>query len=73
MNKHTVYFALLILTLSFGCNENDLLLKDYDPVSIYNIPKTTVEKAKFPAKSVPRKCKKNFKFIKKAIVLSSNW
>lgn len=48
MNKYSVYFALLILTLSFGCNENDMLLKDYDPVSIYNIPKTTVEKAKFP-------------------------
>ncbi len=26
----------------------DILLKDYEPVSMYNTPKTTVEKAKFP-------------------------
>jgi predicted TIM-barrel fold metal-dependent hydrolase len=26
----------------------DLLLKDYQPVSIYNIPKTTIERARFP-------------------------
>ena len=27
---------------------DQLLLKDFRPVSIYNIPKTTIEKAKFP-------------------------
>ena len=28
--------------------QKDILLKDYDPVSIYKIPKTTVGKAKYP-------------------------
>jgi len=28
--------------------QEDILLKDYDPVSIYKIPKTTVGKAKYP-------------------------
>ncbi|WP_276365491.1 amidohydrolase family protein [Chryseolinea sp. H1M3-3] len=46
-------FALAsgILCLSFILNaqdENNLKLKDFRPVSIYNIPQTTPEKAKFP-------------------------
>jgi len=28
--------------------QEDLLLKDFQPVSIYNIPKTKIEKAKYP-------------------------
>ncbi len=44
-----------ILALLFACFMNftviaqeDILLKDYDPVSIYKIPKTRVGKAKYP-------------------------
>jgi len=42
----------IILFAFFGatiCNaQEDILLKDYNPKSIYKIPKTVVEKAKFP-------------------------
>ncbi|WP_273568920.1 amidohydrolase family protein [Maribacter halichondriae] len=43
-------FAFLLLAIS-GISviaQDSLLLKDFDPVSIYNITKTTVDKAKFP-------------------------
>ncbi len=48
----------IILLLAVGCIElafaaesdpETLLLKDYHPQSIYNIPQTTVKKAKYPA------------------------
>lgn len=42
----------LILSMIFISHtlvaQEDMLLKDYDPVSIYNIPKTKIEKAKYP-------------------------
>ena len=44
--------SITILLVCFGVNsataQNDILLKDYKPESIYRIPKTTIEKAKFP-------------------------
>ena len=47
MNR-TVFAALLILGIISGNAQEDILLKDYRPVSAYNIPKTTVNKAKYP-------------------------
>lgn len=52
-------FLYFLIGLSFwSCTENkeqignsnidNLLLKDYRPISIYNTPKTTISKAKFP-------------------------
>ena len=48
-----IKFYIFLAFLSFGMNvirgqEEDLLLKDYDPVSIYKTPETHPEKAKFP-------------------------
>lgn len=40
-------FGLMLLTAQ-GFAQEDLLLKDYDPVSIYKSQKTVVEKAMFP-------------------------
>ncbi|MCB0497086.1 MAG: amidohydrolase family protein [Cyclobacteriaceae bacterium] len=49
MKKLLTFLPILfILTSSFGQDLDNLLLKDYRPVSIYNITKTKVEKAKFP-------------------------
>ena len=42
-----VLFNLFFLTVG-AVAQNDLLLKDYDPVSIYNVPITRIEKAKYP-------------------------
>jgi len=42
---------ILLIVLGFistGFAQEDILLKDYDPVSVYNVPKTIIEKAKFP-------------------------
>ena len=40
---------LLCLTaIAYGQNVNDITLKNYRPVSIYKIPKTKIEKAKYP-------------------------
>lgn len=39
----------MLLLASFQGIAQDILLKDYRPRSIYNIQKTTVEKAKYPA------------------------
>jgi predicted TIM-barrel fold metal-dependent hydrolase len=38
----------VLFVISFGVAQEDLLLKDFDPVSIYNVPKTKIERAKFP-------------------------
>jgi len=53
--KHLHFYCFLLLTAlscinisAFCQNADDLKLKDFHPVSIYKIPKTKVEKAKFP-------------------------
>lgn len=53
MVKFYAPLALLLLFLSlflpaYAQDVNNLKLKDYRPVSIYNIPKTIIQKAKFP-------------------------
>ncbi len=47
--KHTIaaFLSLGLMTCSAIAQE-DLLLRDYEPVSIYNVAKTKIEKAKFP-------------------------
>lgn len=47
--KTVVIFLLVIMinSLTFG-QEREILLKEYDPVSLYEIPKTFPFKAKFP-------------------------
>jgi hypothetical protein len=41
--------VLSIISMHAICqNVNDLKLKDYHPVSIYKIPETKIEKAKYP-------------------------
>ncbi|MCU0353494.1 MAG: amidohydrolase family protein [Cytophagales bacterium] len=42
-------FVFLLSAGAYGQDVNQLRLKDHRPVSIYNIPKTTVSKAKYPA------------------------
>lgn len=48
----TRVFFLFVLTFpclfAFTQDVSDLKLKDYRPVSIYNVPKTTITKAKYP-------------------------
>ena len=41
-------FALLVCIPFWSSAQVDILLKDYEPVSIYNTPKASIEKAKFP-------------------------
>ncbi len=43
-----ILIALFLIQFTYGQDINNLLLKDYRPVSIYNTPKTTINKAKFP-------------------------
>ncbi|MDT0678561.1 amidohydrolase family protein [Autumnicola musiva] len=43
----TTLLAIMTFSFSFG-QEKEILLKEYDPVSIYNIPETLPKKAKFP-------------------------
>ena len=43
-----IYLFFIIGMVAIGSAQEDILLKNYDPVSIYNIPKTHIEKAKFP-------------------------
>ncbi|MGB5553130.1 MAG: amidohydrolase family protein [Flavobacteriaceae bacterium] len=42
----TIFFTGI--AIQFALAQDSLLLKDFDPISIYNIQKTLVEKAKFP-------------------------
>ncbi len=49
MIRKIVPTFLVMMTVSFSYGqEQEILLKEYDPVSIYNIPKTFPVKAKFP-------------------------
>ena len=41
-------FSQTLFSPAYGQEVNSLKLKDYRPVSIYNIPKTKIEKARFP-------------------------
>lgn len=49
---HSAFAAIISLSVIIPCrgqNISDLKLKDYRPVSIYNIPVTQVARAKYPA------------------------
>ncbi len=45
-----IFFAVIfcIIETSFCQDVNNLKLKDYRPVSIYKVPQTKIEKAKYP-------------------------
>ncbi len=43
-----IFAAFFLNTEVFGQDVDNLKLKDYRPVSIYNIPRTKVEKARYP-------------------------
>ena len=45
---YSIFLCIAFVSVSVKAQE-DILLKDYDPVSIYNTPSTKVSKAKFPA------------------------
>ena len=47
--KTMIYcYLFLYAAFAFAQDPTELLLKDFRPVSIYNIPKTNIEKAKYP-------------------------
>jgi predicted TIM-barrel fold metal-dependent hydrolase len=48
MRKFFFVIILILPALTWTFGQEALLLKDFDPVSIYKIPETTVEKARFP-------------------------
>jgi predicted TIM-barrel fold metal-dependent hydrolase len=48
MKIYTIIFLSVAFISTTVKAQEDILLKDYDPVSIYNIPKTKIAKAKFP-------------------------
>lgn len=49
MKTHAFYLSFIVFFGTVICfGQADLLLKDYDPVSIYKIPITTVNNSKFP-------------------------
>lgn len=49
MKCNLIIFLLLVCnSFLFAVAQEDILLKDYNPVSIYKINKTVIEKAKFP-------------------------
>ena len=47
-NYYHIFLFVAFISTSVRAQE-DILLKDYDPVSIYNTPSTKISKAKFPA------------------------
>lgn len=47
MNR-ILFLLLLIIAMNTGIAQENILLKDYRPTSVYNIPKTTVVRAKYP-------------------------
>ncbi len=48
MKKMILCAVLVFLTSYFLSGQEDILLKDHDPVSAYKVQKTKVEKAKYP-------------------------
>lgn len=47
MDKGALLFFIVWSMTSSGFAQEDILLKNYDPISVYNVPKTIVKKAKF--------------------------
>lgn len=47
-NYYSIFLCVTFIFTTVKAQE-DILLKDYDPVSIYNTPSTRVSKAKYPA------------------------
>jgi predicted TIM-barrel fold metal-dependent hydrolase len=49
MKKSLLIVIMVVITSAIFCQDvKDLKLKDFHPVSIYNIPKTEIKKAKYP-------------------------
>jgi len=48
MIKNILFLLTVVGVISSGFSQEDILLKNYDPVSIYRTGQTTVGKAKFP-------------------------
>lgn len=48
MIKTKLLLFILLGCISIGFAQEDILLKNYDPVSVYNVPKTLIKKARFP-------------------------
>ncbi|MCF6224491.1 MAG: amidohydrolase [Flavobacteriaceae bacterium] len=48
MLKKSISILVVCLGINLAMAQNDILLKDYEPRSIYKTQKTTIEKAKFP-------------------------
>jgi predicted TIM-barrel fold metal-dependent hydrolase len=48
MKYAILILAYFIVPFSWAQDTNELYLKDYRPKSVYNIPKTKIEKAKYP-------------------------
>ena len=46
--KHGYLFLVALLFVSTGYGQENILLEEYMPKSIYKIPETKVEKAKYP-------------------------
>ena len=46
--KHCYLFLVALLFVSTGYGQENILLEEYMPKSIYKIPETKVEKAKYP-------------------------
>ena len=52
MKTTTLNFLIIFILPSMAWAQEDLLLKDFDPVSIYNTTKTKIEKARYPVTDV---------------------
>ena len=48
MKIYHIIFLFAAFSTTLVKAQEDMLLKDYEPISIYNTPKTTISKAKFP-------------------------
>lgn len=48
MKVFKILFFILSVSLFAQTNSDELLLNDFRPQNIYNIPKSKIEKAKFP-------------------------
>ncbi len=48
MIKTNMILFIVLGSISTVFAQDDILLKKYNPVSVYDVPKTIIEKAKFP-------------------------
>ena len=48
MKKYFLFLACCFFSIQIALAQDSLLLKDFDPVSIYNIQKSEIAKAKYP-------------------------